>query len=297
MASLQANGITVEYEIFGRESDSAILLVMGLGGQLTLWPKEFCEALAAKGFRVIRYDNRDVGLSTHFDDAPVPDMMAIFADVMAGKPVSGNAYTLSDMAADGMGLLDGLGIDRAHVVGVSMGGMIAQLMAAEYPARILSLTSIMSSSGNPELPQASPEAMAALMAPPPSPFTEEAAIEMGMRVWRAIGSPGFRRGDDELRSFVREQVVRSFHPQGTARQLAAILADGDRRGRLGKIRAPTVVLHGKEDPLVPVEAGEDTARAVPGSELRLVDGMGHDLPAALFPTFVEAILRAVERAA
>ena len=297
MPSTKANGLDIVYETFGKKSDPALLLVMGLGGQLTMWPEALCKQLAEKNLYVIRYDNRDIGLSSFFDDKGVPNIMEMFADFSEGKPVKGNPYKLSDMAADAVGLLDALQIKKAHIAGVSMGGMIVQHIAFGFPERVLSMTSIMSSSGNSKLPQATPEASAALLAPPPEPFSFEAAVEMGVNTWKAIGSPAYPRPEAELRDWIAQQVKRSFHPDGTARQLAAILADGDRTERLKTIQAPSVVLHGKADPLVRVEAGEDTAKHIKGAELRLVEGMGHDIAEPLFPEFVAAISRAVERAA
>ena len=287
MARTSANGIEIEYESFGDPANPAILLIMGLGAQLTLWPLPFVDALVDRGYRVIRYDNRDVGLSTKLDAKGRPNLPVMMLKRMIGlRPRV--AYTLGDMAADAAGLLDALGIDRAHIVGASMGGMIAQLFAATYPARTLSLTSIMSSTGNPALPRATKEAMAVLTKRPEGDDID-ALVEHGIRAAKVIGSPGYPVADDLLALRVRESIERSTHPAGFARQMAAIIADGDRRERLKAVRAPTVVIHGAADPLVPVEAGRDTAASIAGARLVELPGMGHSLPVELIPETVAAI--------
>ncbi|HAC59827.1 MAG: alpha/beta hydrolase [Parvibaculum sp.] len=295
MPQVKANGITLEYESFGPQDRETILLIMGLGAQLTMWPTELCDELVKRGYRVIRYDNRDVGLSHKFDEHGMPDMAAIFGALMAGQPAQ-SPYSLDDMAADAVGLLDALGVKQAHIAGASMGGMIAQLVAANHPERTLSLTSIMSTTGNPEVPQGKPEAMAVLMTPAPEGDIP-AAIERGILAWNTIGSPGYRTDDETLRQWVTRDVNRSLYPVGTARQMAAIVANGDRREKLKNIKVPAVVLHGVDDPLVPVEGGRDTAKSIPGAELREVPGMGHDFPLALVDTFADAIEAAAKRAA
>lgn len=296
MPQVQANGINIEYESFGPEDRETVLLIMGLGGQLTVWQEELCHELVDRGYRAIRFDNRDVGLSTKFDEAGMPDMAAIFGALMTGaKPAA--PYSLDDMAADAVGLLDALEIERAHIAGASMGGMIAQLVAANHPDRALSLTSIMSTTGNPALPQAKPEAMEVLMAPAASADDLEAIVARGMKAWSTIGSPGYRTDEKTLREWVLRDARRSFYPVGTARQMAAIVANGDRREKLKNIAVPAVVLHGADDPLVPVEGGKDTAASIPGAELRIVPGMGHDFPTALVQVFADAITAAAARAA
>lgn len=296
MPQVQANGINIEYESFGPEDRETVLLIMGLGGQLTVWQEELCHELVDRGYRAIRFDNRDVGLSTKFDEAGMPDMAAIFGALMTGaKPAA--PYSLDDMAADAVGLLDALEIERAHIAGASMGGMIAQLVAANHPDRALSLTSIMSTTGNPALPQAKPEAMEVLMAPAASAGDLEAIVARGMKAWSTIGSPGYRTDEKTLREWVLRDARRSFYPVGTARQMAAIVANGDRREKLKNIAVPAVVLHGADDPLVPVEGGKDTAASIPGAELRIVPGMGHDFPTALVQVFADAITAAAARAA
>lgn len=282
-----ANGISITFEDKGPKDAPAILLVMGLGGQLTLWPDEFVDALVAHGFRVIRYDNRDVGLSTRFDAAGVPNLKWMFVKAALKLPVR-SAYTLADMAADGMALLDHLGIDRAHVVGASMGGMIAQHIAARYPARVLSLTSVMSTTGNPRLPRAQKEAMRVL-ANRPMNGDPEALIAYSVNAARVIGSPDYPAAEDRLQRRVRSDFERGWYPQGVARQMAAIVADGDRRTMLKTIKAPTLVIHGEADPLVPIAGGRDTAEAIPGARLLTIPGMGHDLPLALVDTLADAV--------
>ncbi|MFZ5725192.1 MAG: alpha/beta fold hydrolase [Pseudomonadota bacterium] len=281
------NGIDITYEDKGPKDAPAILMVMGLGGQLTLWPDEFVAALNDRGFRTIRYDNRDVGLSTRFDAAGVPNLKWMFVKAAIGLPVR-PAYTLADMAADGIGLLDHLGIGRAHVVGVSMGGMIAQHIAARHPDRLLSLTSIMSTTGNRRLPRARKEAMQALANRPMS-GDREALIAYSVNAARVIGSPGYPPDEERLQRRVRTDFERGWYPPGFARQMAAIVADGDRRPMLRTIKAPTLVIHGEDDPLVPLAGGRDTANNIAGARLMAVPGMGHDLPLALVDTLADAI--------
>jgi len=292
MPRTRANGIEIEYETFGDPGDPTLLLVMGLGAQMILWPEEFCSDLAAHGLHVVRYDNRDVGRSTWLDEAGMPDVAGALAAAMQGRPID-SPYLLSDMASDAAGLLDALEVGTAHVVGASMGGMIAQTLAIEHPARVRTLTSIMSTTGHPGLPPARPEAMAVLLTPAPS--ERAAAIEHGVRVWRTIGSPGFPFDEAEVRDRAAQTFDRGVNPPGVARQLVAILASGSRREALRGVRAPTLVIHGAADPLVPVEAGRDTAQAVPGAELLEIEGMGHDLPRPLWPRFVAAITGLVKR--
>ena len=282
-----ANGISITYEDKGPRDAPVILLVMGLGGQLTLWPDEFVDALNAHGFRTIRYDNRDVGLSTRFETAGVPNLKWMFVKAALRLPVR-PAYTLADMAADGIALLDHLGIDRAHIVGASMGGMIAQHIAARYPERTLSLTSVMSTTGNSKLPRANKEAMAVLANRPMSGDPED-MIAYSVRAARVIGSPGYPATEERLQRRVRSDFERGWYPQGVARQMAAIVADGDRRAMLKTITAPTLVIHGEADPLVPLAGGKDTEANIPGARLLTIPGMGHDLPLALVDTLADAV--------
>jgi pimeloyl-ACP methyl ester carboxylesterase len=293
MPRARVREIELEYETFGREGDPALLLIMGLGAQMIFWHDDFCGALVERGFRVVRFDNRDVGRSTWLDAAGMPDVMGVMAEVLQGRPVEA-PYLLRDMAGDTAGLLEVLDIPAAHVVGASMGGMIAQTLAIEHPERVRSLTSIMSTTGSRDLPPARPEAMGALLTPIPT--EREAAIERSVEIFRLIGSPGFPFDETEMRARAARAFDRGVNPAGVARQLVAILASGSRREALGSVRAPTLVIHGAADPLVPVEAGRDTAQAVPGAELLEIEGMGHDLPQALWPTFVDAIAKLVTRA-
>ncbi|MGA2952545.1 MAG: alpha/beta hydrolase [Caulobacteraceae bacterium] len=296
MPQVKANGLTFEYDITGKDGDEPILLIMGLGGQMTLWRQPFLDKLAAKGYRVIRFDNRDVGLSEKLESLGPPDMGAVVAAYASGQ-LAPAAYDLSDMAADAAGVLSALGIERAHIVGASMGGMIAQLVAADYPERTLSLTSIMSTTGNRALPPAKPEAMAVLNTPAPNPHEDmEGYLASALASARVIGSPGYPVNEAEHRAFAASNVQRSYYPVGFLRQYAAVLASPDRRPKLATITAPSLVIHGEADPLVPVEAGKDTAANIPGAELLLVPGMGHDLPPALYDTIVEAIDRVAQRA-
>lgn len=272
------NGLVeLEYESFGSDAAPTILLINGLGSQMTRWPADFCGKLAARGFRVIRFDNRDAGLSTWF------------------KP--GESYALSDMAADAVAVLDAAGVDKAHVAGVSMGGMITQLVAIEHPGRVLSITSIMSASGAPGTLDPTPEAGAVLNTAPPNAQADfEAYLDFAVRNGETIGSPGYPWPPGALRERAAAEYARAFNPTGSARQMGAIRADGDRTQRLAKLNIPAVVLHGAADPLVKPFGGEATAAAIPGAELRIVPGMGHDLPPALHDLFIDAITAAVARA-
>ena len=278
MPAATANGITIEYETFGDPGSPPVLLIMGLGGQLAMWDPSFCTALADAGFYVIRYDNRDVGRSTWFDDAGEPDL----AELLAAKVTP--PYSVSDMAADAAGLLDALGLASAHVVGVSMGGMIAQTFAIEYPERTRTLVSIMSTTGDRTVGAPHPEALAALTAP--APATRDEAIEQGAAVWRVIGSPGFPFDEQAVRERAAASYDRAFHPAGTARQMAAIMSQPDRTAALANVGVPALVIHGEADPLVDPSGGKATAAAIPRARLKLVPGMGHDLPPELFGELV-----------
>lgn len=279
MAQAQANGIGLEWDERGDPAGPAMLLIMGLGAQMTRWSEAFMAPLAARGFRVIRFDNRDVGLSAKLHDGGVPDLAKIgMAMATGGKPDV--PYHLDDMAADAVALLDSIGIDRAHIVGASMGGMIAQLVAANHPERVLTLTSIMSSTGNPALPRSTAAANAVLMSRPAGTDIDS-LVAHGVRSAKVVGSPGYPTDETVLAERARADLERMMYPQGFARQLAAIWANGDRRPKLKAITAPTLVIHGAADPLVPVEAGRDTAASIPGARLVEIAGMGHDLPEAL----------------
>ncbi len=281
-------GIEIFYEDHGDPSHDVILLVMGLGAQLTLWPDELVETLVGEGFRVIRYDNRDIGLSQKMEGARAPSLPIQILRKKIGFPAR-VPYTLTDMAHDGIGVLDALGIGQAHVVGASMGGMIVQLMAVHFPERLMSMTSIMSTTGNPKLPPAEKHAMEALIAPITS-MEEESLVAHGLNIAKNIGSPGFPFDPEAQRERVLRNVRRSVYPAGPQRQLAAIIDDGCRRARLAKVRTPTLVLHGEDDPLVKLEAGEDTARHISGARLVTIPGWGHDIPQPLIPRVASEIV-------
>lgn len=288
MPTITANGVTIAYETHGDPANPPLLLVMGLGAQLTLWPIELVDALVARGYHVIRHDNRDIGLSEKFTGHAVPNPRKVALMRLVGLRAR-LPYRLADMAADAAALLDALGIERAHVVGASMGGMIAQLMAVNHADKVASLTSIMSTTGNPRLPQARPAALQALLDRPPPNATLEQVIPIGIRVARAIGSPAWPAPEERLVDRISRDYRRSFHPTGPGRQLAAILDDGDRRKRLKGVTAPTLVIHGIDDPLVPVDGGRDTAAAIAGARLLEIAGMGHDLPLELVDEVADAI--------
>ncbi|MFI4966584.1 MAG: alpha/beta fold hydrolase [Caulobacterales bacterium] len=267
--------VEIEYQSFGDDRPQAILLVNGLGSQMTRWPDAFCEKLVAKGYRAIRFDNRDTGLSTW------PQ----------------RAYALKEMADDGIAVLDAAGVKRAHIAGVSMGGMIVQRIALDHPGRVLSMTSIMSTTGAADAFKSTPEAAAVLNTRPPDPEADyEAFVAHGVRNARTIGSPAHPWTDDEIRARVIAEHARAFNPLGVTRQRNAVAADGDRTAALGGLKIPVVVLHGADDPLLQKVGGEATAAAIPGAELRIVPGMGHDLPPGLYDTFVDAIATAASRA-
>ena len=288
MPNVRANGIDIAYESFGRVSDPVVLLIMGVTASMMNWPDSLCVGLAERGFRVIRFDNRDAGRSTHFDALGAPDLGAMIAEATAGRPVTA-PYSLDHMAADAAALLAALGIDRAHVAGASMGGMIAQLVAIHHPERLKSLVSIMSTTGRPEVSQPKPEAFAALITPPASPGRED-RIARGVAAWRVIGSPGFPATDEELTAYVARCVdYAPYDLAANARQLAAVIAAPPRNDGLGAIRTPTLVIHGADDPLIPVAGGEDTAKSIPGAEILIVPGLGHDLRELAVPVYLEAI--------
>jgi pimeloyl-ACP methyl ester carboxylesterase len=293
MPNVTANGIRIEYDTFGKPGDQPLLLVMGLGGQMIQWHEEFCQQLAQRGHYVIRFDNRDVGLSTKLDEAGVPDIFGIVRAVASGEPVR-VPYTLDDMADDAVGLLDALGIDGAHVCGASMGGMIAQTIAIRRPERVRSLVSIMSTTGHRDLPQAKPEVFSLLVTP--APADRAGFIDHSVVLWRTIGSPGFPFDEQMTRERSALTYDRCFHPAGPARQLAAILAHGSRREALRGVKVPALVIHGADDPLIPVEGGRDTAAAIPGAELIVIEGMGHDNPRPIWPRLVGAIADLTRRA-
>lgn len=287
MPLIEANGIELFYEEHGDPEHDTVLLVMGLGAQMTLWPDEFVDALIAHGLHVIRYDNRDIGLSTKFDGKRAPGLKMQVLRKLVRFPAK-VPYTLEDMADDGAALLDELGIERAHVVGASMGGMIAQLMAIHHGDKLLSLTSIMSTTGNPRLPQAEKQAIEALTAPVTS-MEEDALVDHGLNIAKNIGSPGYPFDPERQREKALKSIRRSVYPEGLPRQLAAIIDDGDRRERLAKVDVPTLVLHGEDDPLVKCEAGRETAACIPGAKLVTIPGWGHDLPVELIDRLADEV--------
>jgi pimeloyl-ACP methyl ester carboxylesterase len=281
--------IELAYETFGERANPPLLLVMGLATQMIGWPDEFCRGLADRGLFVVRFDNRDIGLSTHLDDRGAPDILRLLGGDRSRVP-----YALADLADDTAGLLGALGLDSAHVVGASMGGMIAQLVALRHPARVRSLTSIMSTTGDPAVGTPAEAAMGVLLAPPAT--DRASAIERAVDAYRVIGSPGFEFDEQALRERAALSYDRRYNPAGVARQLAAILTTPDRTADLGAVAAPTLVVHGAQDPLVDVSGGRATAAAIPGAELLVVEGMGHDLPRAVWPELTDRIAALVQRA-
>jgi pimeloyl-ACP methyl ester carboxylesterase len=288
MPSLQANGIDICHETIG--SGVPLLLVHGLGAQLIDWHDDLYRKLADRGFSVTRYDNRDIGLSTKFEDKPAPDFMAILGGDLSTAP-----YRVADMATDAAGLIEALGVAPAHVVGVSMGGMIVQQLAIDRPDLVRSLCSIMSTTGDPSVGRPSDAAMQVLLTPPPT--EREAFCDHEVETWKVIGSPGFPFDEGEVRRRAAASFDRSFYPEGVGRQLAAITASPDRTQALGSVRAPTLVVHGEDDALIDVTGGRATAAAVPGAELLLIPGMGHSLPPEVWDQVVDAIAANATRAA
>jgi pimeloyl-ACP methyl ester carboxylesterase len=288
MPQVRDNGIDIEYESFGRDGDPLILLIMGFGAQLIFWPEALCQGLAAKGFRVVRFDNRDVGKSTHLADRGAPDPRALLAEVMAGKRPH-VPYSLDDMANDAVGLMDALGVESAHIVGASMGGMIAQLVAINHPTRTKSLISIMSTTGRRDLPSGNPETLSVLFRPPNGASRDD-LIDASILVQKALSGPGFPLTEAEMRARAERRTdYAPFDLAGVARQSAALIVAPPRNALLRQVRCPTLVLHGGDDPVIPAAAAKDTAESVPGAELIIIPGMGHDFPSALVPVFLKHI--------
>ena len=283
---VRANGIDICYEIFGHDDAEPLLLIMGLGAQMILWDDEFCQQLAARGFRVIRFDNRDIGQSGKLTGGkplkPIELLKLRFLKIPVAAP-----YRLIDMAKDTVGLMDALGIKSAHLVGASMGGMIAQEVAISFPDRVRSLTSIMSTTGNPKVPPPTQEAGAMLMAPPPK--TKEEFFERFAQTWKVLRVGSFPLDEAKDRARAERVFARGLNPAGVGRQLRAILASGNRKERLRAVKAPTLVIHGTVDPLVRPEGGKDTAASIPGAKLMMVDGMGHAIPIPMWPPIIDAI--------
>ena len=271
---IKANNINLEYETFGESGHPAVVLIRGLGTQMIRWPRNLIDGFVAAGFHVVVFDNRDVGLSQKFDGPNLPSP----------------AYSLGDMAQDVVGLLDALGIAKAHIFGISMGGMIAQVVASDHGERALSLVSVMSSTNSPDLPPPSPAAMGTLTGDRDAPADRESVLQQSVVGAKVIGSPGFPQTDDELYAQAAASYDRCHCPEGIARQMAAIMSTGDRRPALGRVICPTLVIHGSDDQLVPPEAGKDTAANIEGAELWMIDGMGHDIPPALADVMLERVV-------
>jgi len=284
---LIANGLRLAYDDFGDKNNPAIILIMGIGAQMILWPETMCQTLADQGFYVVRFDNRDTGLSQKIELRKPVFLPRLLFKYKFRLPFSG-PYRLSDMAKDTIGLIDALEIEKAHWVGASMGGMIAQVLAAQHPDRTLSMTSIMSSSGNRELPLSNLKVLKQLIFQPQKK-RENAYLKHGIKTWRMLESPDYPASDDELIERVLNSLRRNYYPASFSNQLSAILESGDRRGLLRKITAPSLVVHGKKDPLLPVECGVDTANNIKDATLKLIPGMGHDMPKELIPRIAELI--------
>jgi len=289
---ISSNGLRFEVETAGDDQAPAVLLTMGLGMQLTAWPDSLLQALVQAGYRVIRYDNRDIGLSSHLDQLGVPHLFWQFIKSRLGLRLR-SAYTLQDMAQDALGILDGLGVQRAHVLGVSMGGMISQRIAASAPGRVLSLTSVMSSSGAPGLPGPRPDVARAMVNRPKSRVPDE-VVDHTLEIFRLIGSPSFPQDMPAFRQHLLEGVARSYHPEGVVRQLLAIMTDTRRHTLLPCITAPALVIHGASDPLVPLACGQDTAARIPGARFEAIEGMGHDWPPGVAQRLAELTLPHLE---
>jgi pimeloyl-ACP methyl ester carboxylesterase len=282
-------GIDIVYHRFGNPDAPVALLIMGVAAQSIHWPDAFCHALADHGLHVIRFDNRDAGLSTHMTEAPPPNLRAALIGDMSSA-----SYTLSDMAADAVGLLDALGLRKAHIVGASMGGQIAQTMAIEHPDRVRSLTSMMSTTGNRSVGATSPEVLRELFSGPP-PVTREEVIQQMLRAMRAVGSPDYPSDEKEIAARAGRAYDRCYDPESSARQAVATVASGDRTDSLRHLNVPTLVIHGLADRMCDASGGRATAEAIPGAELVLIEGMGHDLPPGLRPQLAERIAQFVWR--
>jgi len=280
------SGIELVYDTFGNSSEAPLLLIQGLSWQMVMWDEEFCEMLAQRGYFVIRFDNRDIGQSTHMDDAGIPSIARIIADLTAGKPVE-VPYLLSDMAGDSFGLLDHLGISSVHLAGISMGGMIGQIMALKNPARVRSLTSMSSTTGAPDLPPPTLEALQVISTPPPT--DREGFRASFLAMWRIMNGTTFPVDEGRVLRYAEVTFDRGVTLAGVARQIAAINASGSRREALKSLTVPMLVIHGSADPLLRVACGIDTANSVPGAKLKIIDGMGHALPVPVWQEIIDAI--------
>ncbi len=285
MPKAKANNIEIEYETFGNALDNALLLINGLGSQMINWDEGLIQLLVERGFYVIRFDNRDVGLSTKLEESGEPNLMQAYIAIQAGEPFE-PPYSLEDMADDAVGLLDALNIEKAHICGVSMGGMIAQVLALRHPTRVLSLTSIMSTTGNPDIPPGDPEVRQVISTP--APPKRDGYIEYYIKLRRLLyGSFPYDKAKN--RELAGRFFDRCFYPPGIGRQTLAIMASGNRKSKLSSIKVSTLVIHGADDPLIPVEGGKDTQEAISGSELIIIDGMGHSLPPETWTQISDAI--------
>jgi len=293
MTKVRTNNIDIEYETFGDPLDKPLLLIVGLGSQMIHWDEDFIKVLIERGFYVIIFDNRDIGLSTKFEELGEPELMNAIMAVQQGKPVEA-PYTLDDMADDAVGLLDTLGIEKSHICGASMGGMIAQTIAYRHPSRVLSLTSIMSTTGNPDLPEMAPEVQQVFFAPVPP--ERDAIIENSIKIGKFTYGSGFIFDEVKFRDLAGRVFDRCYYPAGIGRHLLAIWAQGSRKEKLSAIKVPTLVIHGREDLLFPVEGGIDTAEAILGSELIIIEGMGHSLPPEVWGKISDAIARNTAKA-
>ncbi len=282
----KTNDVEIAYETFGDHGASPLVLIMGLGYQMIFWDEELCAQLAGRGYYVIRFDNRDVGLSTWLESAGVPDILAM-KQLMAKRKAAQAPYSLHNMADDVTGLLDAMKIESAHIVGRSMGGMIGQMMAIHYPERVKTLTSIMSSTGDPSLPPPKQEVLSVLLEP--EPIDRESFVEHTIKSWGILSGTVFPIDEARVREWAYESYKRGLNPDGAARHFAAILATGNRKEALKSIKIPTLVIHGDSDPLVPVECGIDTAEAIPGARLVIIKGMGHTLAQKVYPQIIDAI--------
>jgi pimeloyl-ACP methyl ester carboxylesterase len=287
-SSVTANAVEIVYDAFGEASAPPILLVMDLGRPMIAWDDDFCALLAARGYRVLRFDNRDAGFSSHFEEAGIPDIPVLINGI-GQREAAQVAYTLRDMADDAVGLLGALGTASAHVVGLAMGGMIAQLMTIHNPDRVRTLTSIMSTTGDPSLPFPRPEALALLLATPPR--DRAGYVNHAIQVARLLSGPKYPVDEDHVRKRETQVFDRGLNPAGTARQLAALIASGSLRQALASVTVPTLVIHGNADPLYPIECGVATAQAIPGAKIRIIEGLGHYLPPAAWPQVIDAIKR------
>ena len=291
MVQVQANEISIEVEEFGDPGDPPVLLIAGLGAQMTVWRDDFCRRLADRGHRVIRFDNRDVGLSTWFDDQPAGDLIAALFTVLEGDQVE-SAYSLGDMADDAVGVLDALGIDSAHVYGWSLGGMVAQHVAIRNPQRVRSLTS---SQSMPRFIPMPTEVALTLVPPEADPEDRDTLVAAGVEAARICAGTLWPFDEDDARREIEDAIDRAWHPEGGIRQAVAALADDDRTPGLRNVRVPTLVLHGTADPLILPEGGQETAAAVPDAELVWIDGLGHEMPEAVWPLFLDPICALVAR--